>query len=248
MSKHLQAKQFNEIKKTFQAAKQNGFVTAVNARVVHEWLGVRRDFSTWIKDRIERYKFKEHVDYCVVSNLSSPDLGSSKSRPQLKKEYHCTPDMVKQLAMVENSSKGQLVRLYFLDCESKSIELQQQIDDRRSLRVEFRPMTDAVKDMKLLEGKEAKPYHYSNESDMINRIVLGMTAAKFRSHHDINKKEGVRDYMTEMQMKSVIELQRMNTGLISMGMDFGTRKENLITIFNNRFASKLFIEINELES
>lgn len=54
--------------------------------------------------------------------------------------------------------------------------------------------------------------------------------------------------MTEMQMKSVIELQRMNTGLISMGMDFQTRKDNLKVIFNNRFSSKLINELNEMES
>ena len=45
MKKHLPVKQFNEIKKTFQATKQNGFVTAVNARIVHEWLGVKSRYS-----------------------------------------------------------------------------------------------------------------------------------------------------------------------------------------------------------
>ncbi len=82
---YLPVKQFNEIKKTFQATKQNGFVTAVNARIVHEWLGVGRDFSTWIKARIDKYGFDEHIDYCIVESLSSPDLSSSKSRAQIKK-------------------------------------------------------------------------------------------------------------------------------------------------------------------
>lgn len=239
MSKHLPVRKFNEIKKTFQATKQNGFVTAVNARIVHEWLGVKTPFHKWIQRRIEKYSFVEHIDYCLT--VDKVVRGEETN-------YHCVPDMVKQLAMIESSEMGKLARLYFLDCETKSIELQRQLDDRQSLKVEFRPMTDAVQEMRQLAGKETMPHHYSNESDMINRIVLGMTSAKFKAHHDIDKKESVRDYMTEMQMKSVIELQRMNTGLISMGMDFQTRKDNLKVIFNNRFSLKLINELNEMES
>ncbi|MDR2194716.1 MAG: antA/AntB antirepressor family protein [Treponema sp.] len=36
---------------------------AVNARDLHASLGVGRDFSTWIKDRIEKYGFTEGSDY-----------------------------------------------------------------------------------------------------------------------------------------------------------------------------------------
>ncbi len=243
MKKHLPVKQFNEIKKTFQATKQNGFVTAINARIVHDWLGVGRDFSTWIKARIEKYKFKEHVDYCIVEDLSSPNRGSSKSRAQTKKEYHCTPDMVKQLAMIENSDKGQLVRLYFLDCEIKASEKQQQLEDRQTLKVEFRPMTDAIAD----SHENPKPYHFSNEADMINRIVLGMSAAKFKAHHEIEKNESVRDYMSELQMKAVIDLQRANTVFIQMGDNYEDRKEKLSKMFSLRFEQALIEEVKRIE-
>lgn len=244
MKKHLPVKTFNEIKKTFQATKQNGFITAVNARIVHEWLGVGRDFSTWVKARVDKYGFEEHIDYCIVESLSSPDLGSSKSRAQIKKEYHCTPDMVKQLAMIESSEMGKLARLYFLDCEVKAMESQKQLESRESLRVEFRPMTDAIKDF----HEEPKHYHYSNESDMINRIVLGVSAAKFRVHHDIDKNESVRDYMTDLQMKAVIDLQRANTVFIQLGDSFQDRKEKLTKMFDVRFKDKLIQEVKMLEA
>lgn len=244
MKKHLPVKTFNEIKKTFQATKQNGFVTAINARIVHEWLGVGRDFSTWIKARIDKYGFDEHVDYCIVESLSSPDLSSSKSRAQIKKEYHCTPDMVKQLAMVESSEMGKLARLYFLDCEVRAMESQKQLEHRESLRVEFRPMTDAIKD----SHEEPKHYHYSNESDMINRIVLGVSAAKFRVYHDIDKNESVRDYMTDLQMKAVIDLQRANTVFIQIGDSFQDRKGKLTKMFDLRFKEALIQEVKMLEA
>ena len=35
----------------------------VNARELHKWLKVGRDFSNWIKDRIEKYNFMEGKDF-----------------------------------------------------------------------------------------------------------------------------------------------------------------------------------------
>lgn len=37
----------------------------VDARELHEFLESKRDFSTWVKDRIERYNFAENQDYEV---------------------------------------------------------------------------------------------------------------------------------------------------------------------------------------
>jgi hypothetical protein len=30
------------------------------------------------------------------------------------------------------------------------------------------------------QGKQIAPHHFSNEADLINRLALGMTSAKFR--------------------------------------------------------------------
>ena len=242
MKKHLPVKQFNEIKKTFQATKQNGFVTAINARIVHEWLGVKSRYATWITRRIEKYEFVEHVDYCIVypaKNGKALNLNDFST-----KEYYLTPDCVKQLAMVESSDKGKLARLYFLDCEIKANEKQQQLEDRQTLKVEFRPMTDAIAD----SHDEPKPYHFSNEADMINRVVLGMSAAKFKAHHEIGKNESVRDYMSELQIKAVIDLQRANTVFIQMGDKYEDRKDKLTKMFKLRFEQKLIDEVIMLES
>ena len=238
MKKHLPVKQFNEIRKTFAETKQNGFVTTVNARIVHEWLGVKTEYAKWIKRRIEKYDFVEHIDYCVTI----VKVGVRSNVEQV--EYHCVPDMVKQLAMIESSEKGKLARLYFLDCEIKAHEKQKQLEDRETLKVEFKPMTDAV----MQAHDNPQHYHYSNESDMINRIVLGMSAAKFRAFHEIGKNESVRDYMTELQMKAVIDLQRANTVFIQLGEPFADRKEKLTKMFDVRFKEDLKIEFMETEA
>lgn len=235
MKKHLPVKTFNKIKKTFQATKHNGFVTAVNARIVHDWLGVKTPFHKWIQRRIEKYGFDEHVDYCLT--VDKVVRGEETN-------YHCTPDMVKQLAMIESSEMGKLARLYFLDCEVKAMESQKQLEHRESLKLEFRPMTDAIKDI----HEEPKHYHYSNESDMINRIVLGVTASKYRAHHEIGKNESIRDYMTDLQMLAVIDLQRANTVFIQVGDSYEDRKKKLTKMFNLRFKEKLIEEVKLLEA
>lgn len=104
-----------------------------NARDLHAFLEVGRDFSTWIKDRIEQYGFIEAEDYITVQNLSSPNPGKSRmGRPNI--EYHLALDMAKELAMIENNAMGRRVRRYFIQRERQAIELlQQQADSVRPL-------------------------------------------------------------------------------------------------------------------
>jgi hypothetical protein len=82
---------------------------------------------------------------------------------------------------------------------------------------------------------------------MINRIVLGMSSKQYREHHKIGKKENVRDYMTDLEMKAVLELQRANTVFITMGEDYKTRRDRMTSLFNKRFKVALIEEVKELE-
>lgn len=83
----------------------------VDARDLHSFLQSGKDFSTWIKDRIEQFGFIEGSDF-------SPILGkSSGGRPS--KEYALTLDMAKELSMVERTERGKKARQYFIACEKK---------------------------------------------------------------------------------------------------------------------------------
>ena len=88
----------------------------VNARELHTFLEIGRDFSNWIKNRIKQYCFEESIDYLI--NCQSPKRGSGNDgfSPELArtsnlggrptKEYFITLDMAKELAMVERNDKG----------------------------------------------------------------------------------------------------------------------------------------------
>lgn len=89
----------------------------VNARALHKQLCVGKVFGTWITDKIAKYDFVDGIDFVTVEDLSFPNSGSSKSRPQRLKEYHLTVDMAKELAMVENNDQGKVIRRYFIEVE-----------------------------------------------------------------------------------------------------------------------------------
>lgn len=118
--------------------------------------------------------------------------------------------------------------------------------DRNTARLEYKPMTDAIKHERETQGKSIAPHHFSNEADLINRLALGMTAAKFRVHHEIGKKEPIRDYLTPEQIHCITELQRANTVFISMGWDFEQRKEVLKGMFERNHRQPLIEEQHHL--
>lgn len=85
-----------------------------NARDLHAFLDVGRDFSNWITGRIDEYGFIEGEDYSpVLANRSDGRAGKRRI------DYHLTLDMAKELAMVENNAQGRMVRRYFIRAEKE---------------------------------------------------------------------------------------------------------------------------------
>lgn len=113
---------------------------------------------------------------------------------------------------------------------------------RELAKVEYKPMTDAIKFEKEHQGKDVKYFHFSNEADLINRIALGMTSAKFKVFHKIGKTESIRDYLTPCQIKCITDLQRANTTFIQLGMEFEDRKVKLMELFKRNHIISLFDE------
>jgi anti-repressor protein len=87
----------------------------VNARDEHEFLEAGKDFSTWIKDRIDQYGFVEGRDYLLTKIGEQLPSGT-----KYRKEYYLTLDMAKELAMVERNEKGKQARQYFIECERRA--------------------------------------------------------------------------------------------------------------------------------
>ena len=151
-------------------------IQLVDARELHRKLQTRRDFSNWIKGRIQEYGFIENEDY-FTENQWFAKFGESKVSENKRftkaggdrrsKDYFITTNMAKELAMVERNEQGRKIRRYFIEMEK--IAMQTIIKMPKSLNV---------------YGSEALPYvewlWYINKAfaEQLLTIRQGMQALK----------------------------------------------------------------------
>lgn len=119
----------------------------INARELHQNLKVGRDFTTWIKDRINKYEFKEQEDYI----LTFTKFGERKN--VIKHEYFLTLDMSKEICMIENNEIGRKIRRYFIEVEKRYksiVETPQNIFD--VMRLALDQIEEREKRLSLIEN------------------------------------------------------------------------------------------------
>jgi len=90
-------------------------------------------------------------------------------------------------------------------------------------KMEFPAFTEAI----MLLHDEPKHYHFSNEINMIYRIVLGVDAKTFKSTHGINGNTSLRSHLNVDEIKAIETLQRIDIGLIEAGLSYEQRKTKL---------------------
>lgn len=217
-----------------------------SARELHSALGIGRDFTNWIKGRINQYGFITGADYIRVENLSTPKRASAKTRQQIEHDYLLSLDMAKELAMVERNEQGRAVRRYFIQCEEAlhlsapevAARFRQQLKARITAASYFKPMCEALEATRAEHGKQTLPRHYSNESNMIARIVLGgLTAKQWAQANSINGEPS--DGMSGDQLEHFAYLESTNITLIELGKDYGERKAELIRLSQRWLAKRL---------
>ena len=75
-----------------------------------------------------------------------------------------------------------------------------------------------------------KSFHYSNEYDMINRIVLGYTAKEYKTNHNIIEATSIRPFLSQNEQKAIRLLQREDVRLLYRGIPFQERKHALTAL------------------
>ena len=182
------------------------------------------DFISRVKDELDG----EYYESFVVKNPNNTESMVLK----------LNRDQCMLVSMRESKIVRRTVLERLKQIDNYIIEKENKKETRSVSRLEYRPMTDAI----ALAHEEIKPYHFSNEADLINRIVLGCTSSKFRKDNDILDGDAIRDYLTKTQLDCIVSLQRANTVYIEDGINFQDRKIKLQSLFDRKFKEKLIQE------
>lgn len=185
----------------------------VYGKDLHKTLGVKTDFSSWVKRRLNDCDAVEKVDYDLLPKIEEHASGAKHSI-----EYVIKLDIAKEMAMLERNKKGKEVRRYFIRVEEKykndkqipatiqgqiqllaqgNVEINQRIDqldnklekaiaDLPILGIEENRISNAIKTkgMKCLGGKGSNAY---KDKSVRGRLYCDM-------HRQLRREFGVSTY------------------------------------------------------
>ena len=148
-------------------------------------------------------------------------LGSYKDKQNQKRPcYYLTRDGFTMLVMGYTGKKALRFKELYI---RRFNEMEELIKSLVKARTEFPLLTENIR----LLHEKPKPYHFSNECDMINRIVLGKSAKQFRLENNLEKGTSIRPYLTEVQINLIEKLQKVDIGLLVAFPNYEDRKRHL---------------------
>lgn len=163
--------------------------------------------------------------------FSTANFGESnyKTRGKTYTEIIMTKDGFTFLAMGYTGKKAAAFKEAYIN---KFNEMADFIQSLQTAKLEFPAFTAAI----MNAHEEPRHYHFSNEINMINRIVLGMDAKKFKESNGLDKSiSSIRPHLSSDQIQAIEELQRIDIGLIVAIPEYEERKR----ILENYYKSKL---------
>ena len=193
-------------------------VSEINARDLHKELKSGRQFTDWIENRINAYKLIKDVDYYTISRKYET-VKNSILQPKETVDYILALDCAKQLAMVERTDIGSLVRRYFIVIEKALKNRRNWNHNRKNTLINCKELRGALiaKREELLNGVPewiTNGNIYSIEFSLLNSVVLGMSATQYRKKHNIASNVQIRNYFSEDQLDDAERLERYDAQLI----------------------------------
>lgn len=244
---------------------QDGGIKTVNARDLHEALGVSTVFANWVKRTIKALALVENVDYLKLKpgDVRLPNLESKGRGGSNLIEYHLTLSAGQRIAVSGNTEIGRALWDYLKELEAiahrVAAELAVQAQRRLIARVDGKAanlgMNEALKAHREGLGKGTKAHIYSNEAGMIDAIVLGMSPKAWKREQGLPDAAPVRDHMSADQLELLRFLEERNAKFMNWGisgvlkpgqpfedteLDYESRK------FYMEFSAKSFIGQRDL--
>lgn len=222
----------------------------IDARTLHNELKVGKDFATWIKGRISKYEFVENDDY----KLDSPKRVNQNSHggDRKSKIYSLTLDMAKELSMVENNKIGRISRKYFIAIDKAfkarrlwNIDRWETLEHyknyRKIINLSKKELMPTMPDWCKKRGDQGI---FMGEVNLLNEIIIGMSASDYRFKHCLPKNDPVRNHFNNFELQMVAELEKFDTDLIRLQemYDYETRRKLLAKKYQSLLENNDFQE------
>lgn len=174
-------------------------------------------------DKMHKHVIRDIESLDCSEEFRKTNFGRSSYKSEQNKKMPCydmTRDGFVFLVMGYRGKKASAIKEMYI---KRFNDMEKFIHTLVTTRKDFPLLTDNIK----LLHENPKPYHFSNECDMINKLVTGMTAKKFRETHNIQKGESIRPYLTDKQIELMEKLQKADVGLLIAFPNYEDRKRHL---------------------
>ena len=191
---------------------------------VAETFGKRHDHV--LRD-IEALNLPKSEEINEFNQLNFFPKSYKDSRGRKQPMYLMTKDGFTLLVMGYSGEKAMKFKIAYIQ---RFNDYEQQIKNYIESREDFAPFTRAILD----SHEIPKSHHFSNEMNMINRIVLGMDAKHFRQLHGLGEVQSIRPFLNQVQIRSIRKLQIEDIPLLYRGVSYGERKNALNLIYQQK--------------
>lgn len=211
----------------------------MNAKELHSFLEIKRDFRKWVSYYAQTYDFTLGEDFWTKI-VRNPNEGG---RPE--KEWSVTLDMAKELCMLAKSPKGKEARRYFIEIEkrqSKTEAPQVQMGEETSRLFNtvlesvknFSPTATQTLGIKMLEAYGIQvPYN-----------ALPLDIEKRWSATEIAREAGEGVTNTRVgRVATALDLKRMPFGQRRMSVAPNSNKEVTMYYYNEKAKDKILYYI-----
>jgi Rha family phage regulatory protein len=194
-------------------------VTEKKGIVITDSLKVSETFGKDHKTVIRAIENCEASEQFNRHNFTPTTYKDSQGRKQ--KMYEMTRDGFSFIAMGFTGKRAAQFKEDYINAFN---EMESFIKNLFEAKADFPEFTDAIMSV----HEEPKHYHFSNELNMINKIVTGMEARQYKEFHGIDKSiNSIRPYLSHAELEAVKSLQRIDIGLIYSMPDYYERKKFL---------------------
>ena len=162
--------------------------------------------------------------------FSQSNFGQSKRKDERGKYQPITDitfDGFMFLAMGYRGKKAAQIKESYIKAFNQMKDF---ILEIQSAKEEFKELSEAIR---LSHPDELHNYHFSNEYDLINRIVLGMSTKKYKKANSIPENaKSIRPYLSAEQVRAITRLEKFDTGLILTMEKYEDRKQVLMQYYS----------------